>query len=44
MACRPIYRRNGFVPVEGDPNLWCRAAVTPLHRPQHVNLAVAEGG
>ena len=44
MACRPIYRRNGFVPVEGDPSLWCRAAAAPLNRPTHVALAVADGG
>jgi FkbH-like protein len=44
MACRPIYSRNGFVPVEGDPNLWRRAAATPIHRPVHVALAVADGG
>ena len=43
MACRPIYRRNGFVPVEGDPSLWCRAAA-PLNRPTHVALTVADGG
>jgi FkbH-like protein len=44
MACRPIYSRNGFVPVEGNPNLWRRAAATPIHRPVHVALAVADGG
>jgi FkbH-like protein len=44
MACRPIYSRNGFVPVHGDPNLWRRAAASPLRRPEHVALAIADGG
>jgi FkbH-like protein len=44
MACRPIYSRNGFVPVEGDPNLWRRTSAVRLHRPAHVSLAVVDGG
>jgi FkbH-like protein len=44
MACRPIYSRNGFVPVDGDPNLWRREAAPPIRRPDHVALAVADGG
>jgi predicted enzyme involved in methoxymalonyl-ACP biosynthesis len=44
MACRPIYSRNGFMPVEGDPNLWRRTSAVPLHRPPHVSLAVVDGG
>jgi predicted enzyme involved in methoxymalonyl-ACP biosynthesis len=44
MACRPIYSRNGFVPVEGNPTLWCRAAAPAIPRPEHVALAIADGG
>jgi FkbH-like protein len=43
MACRPIYSRHGFVLVDGDPTLWRRAPAGLLH-PQHVALAVADGG
>jgi hypothetical protein len=44
MACRPIYSRNGFVPAEGDPNLWRLDGAVPRNRPEHVALAVADGG
>ncbi len=42
MACRAIYSRNGFAPVEDHPDLWRRdGAAAALARPEHVAFAEA---
>jgi FkbH-like protein len=35
-ACRSFYRRNGFAPVDHDPQLWSLALALPFPMPAHV--------
>jgi hypothetical protein len=35
-ACRSVYRRNGFAPVDHDPQLWSRSLALPFPMPAHV--------
>jgi hypothetical protein len=42
LACREIYRRNGFTQVVEDPIFWVRSLENPMHCPGHVSLRVAE--
>jgi FkbH-like protein len=42
LACREIYRRNGFTQVVEDPILWARPLENPMHCPEHVCLCVAD--
>jgi FkbH-like protein len=38
VACRDLYRRNGFSPVEDDPTLWIRPLTARLVPPPHVSF------
>jgi FkbH-like protein len=42
LACREIYRRNGFTQVVEDPIFWARSLQNPMHCPGHVSLCVAD--
>jgi FkbH-like protein len=42
LACREIYRRNGFTQVVEDPIFWTRSLQNPMHCPGHVSLCVAD--
>jgi FkbH-like protein len=44
MACRPVYGRNGFIPVDGDPALWRRPGAQALRCPPHVALIAVDAG
>jgi FkbH-like protein len=39
LACRELYRRNGFTQARDNPVLWTRALAAPLPMPAHVSLA-----
>jgi FkbH-like protein len=41
LACRQLFRRNGFVAAGGESGLWSRSLATPLPVPAHLTL-VAE--
>ncbi len=43
LACRQLYRRNGFRPVESDSILWSRSLAEPLRFPAHVSFRVNDG-
>lgn len=38
MACREVYRRNGFTQPGGDAAVWSRSLLDPLEGPRHVRL------
>ena len=38
LACRQLYSRNGFAPVDGSPGLWSRSLAKPFVMPSHVTL------
>jgi FkbH-like protein len=37
-ACRQLYSRNRFLPVENDETLWSRPLATPYLHPAHISL------
>jgi FkbH-like protein len=37
-ACRQVFSRNGFVPVDGNPALWMRSLATLLPTPSHLSV------
>jgi FkbH-like protein len=39
LACREIYRRNGFTQSAEDPIFWARSLKNPIHCPGHVALS-----
>jgi FkbH-like protein len=38
VACRHVFRRSGFVPVEGEATQWTRSLATPPPVPAHLAL------
>jgi FkbH-like protein len=41
IACRPLYSRNGFAQVAGNPALWSRPLTNPMLYPAHLRLSAA---
>jgi predicted enzyme involved in methoxymalonyl-ACP biosynthesis len=42
IACRPLYSRNGFAQMPGNPYLWSRSLAVPMRGPGHVALTVID--
>jgi FkbH-like protein len=39
IVCRPLYSRNGFAQVMGNPALWSRPLANPMLCPAHLSLS-----
>jgi predicted enzyme involved in methoxymalonyl-ACP biosynthesis len=44
IACRELYRRNGFTQMPDDPAIWSRPLAVPFLPPSHISLATPGDG